>query len=125
MMDETEAGKKGNCGEPVLECCENRQQKCLISVTSDHGNQGKLQHIATELQLQAERAPRRASIYKRHKQAKLFYTMQQWCFPCQLWLQNQLSRREKGNYIKLQVNSLAPETFLLAALFTGVEGKEP
>lgn len=24
-------------------------------------------------------------------------------FPCQLWLQNQLSRREKGNYIKLQV----------------------
>lgn len=98
---------------------------CYQHHCSDHRNQGKLQYIATELQFQAERAARRASIYKRHKQAKLFCTMQQWFFPCQLRLQNQLSRREKGNYIKLQVNSLASETFLLVALFTGIEEKEP
>lgn len=121
MMDETEAGKKGNCGEPVLECCENRQQKCLISVTSDHGNQGKLQYIATELQLQAERALRRASIYKRHKQAKLFYTMQQFSMSA---LASESAIKERKGQLH-QVNSLAPETFLLAALFTGVEGKEP
>lgn len=74
--------------------------KQCYNVKTGSKNQGKLQYITTELQFQAETAVRRESIYKRYKQAKLFYTMQQCFFPCQLWLQNQLSRREKGNYIK-------------------------
>lgn len=53
---------------------------CYQHHCSDHRNQGKLQYIATELQFQAEGAARRASICKRHKQAKLFHTIQQWFF---------------------------------------------
>lgn len=53
---------------------------CYQHHCSDQRNQGRLQYIANELQFQAERAVRRASIYKRHKQAKLFYSVQQWFF---------------------------------------------
>lgn len=51
MMDETEAGKTGNCGEPVLECCENRQQKCLISVTSTTAVTTEIKENCNPLQL--------------------------------------------------------------------------
>lgn len=53
--------------------------KQCYNVKTGSKNQGKLQYITTELQFQAETAVRRESIYKRYKQAKLFYTMQQ-CF---------------------------------------------
>lgn len=70
-------------GTSVRECCENRQQNVWFLLPAPlqwSQKSGKLQYIATELQLQAERAARRASIYKRHKQAKLFHTILQWVF---------------------------------------------
>lgn len=126
-MDKTEAGKVGNCGEPVLECCENKQQKCLISVTHTTAVITEIKENCNTLQLsysskQKKQPEGQAFIKAQTSQTVLYNTAVDFC---QLWLQNQLSRRGKGNYIKLQVNSLASETFLLAPLFTGIEGKEP
>lgn len=121
MMDESEAGKKGNCGEPVVECCENSQQKCLISVTSIT----EIKENCNTLQLsdnskQKEQSEGQAFIKGTNKPK------------CPTKCSSGFCHVSSGFRISYQGEKRAITSshrlipwLLLAALFPGIEGREP